>query len=96
MAFQTGLEGKPWWWGFLVGVPVAAVLVGLAQWQIFGPKTQEIEKQESKLASLQKQITEGRAAKAKLPQFREELRRLELELDKLRMVSFLISLPKRD
>ena len=83
MAFQTGLEGKPWWWGFLVGVPVAAVLVGLGQWQIFGPKNQEIDKQEAKLGDLQKQITEGRAAKAKLPQFREELRRLELELDKL-------------
>lgn len=83
MAFQTGLEGKPWWWGLAVGVPVAALLIGLAQWQVWGPKKEQIRGQEATLADLQKQITEGRAAKAKLPQFREEVRRLELELDKL-------------
>ena len=38
---------------------------------------------ERKLAELQVKIQEGRAAKQKLPQFREEVRRLELELDKL-------------
>ena len=39
--------------------------------------------QDRKLAELQAKITEGRAAKEKLPQFREEVRRLELELEKL-------------
>jgi Tfp pilus assembly protein PilO len=36
-----------------------------------------------KLTDLQAQIQKGRAAKEKLPQFREEVRRAELELEKL-------------
>ena len=36
-----------------------------------------------KLAELQNKIQEGRAAKQELPKFREEVRQLELELDKL-------------
>lgn len=83
MAFQTGLENKPWWWGFAIGVPVAAGILFLGSWQLWGPKKEEIARQEKMLAGLHTQIQEGRAAKAKLPQFREEVRRLELELDKL-------------
>jgi type IV pilus assembly protein PilO len=42
-----------------------------------------IEQQETRLADLQQRIQEGRAMKQKLPQFREQVRALELELDKL-------------
>jgi Tfp pilus assembly protein PilO len=83
MAIQTGLEDKPWWWGFLVGIPVAGVILFLGHWLVWSKQQQEIEGLNKQLAGLEAQIQEGRAAKAKLPQFREEVRRLELELDKL-------------
>jgi Tfp pilus assembly protein PilO len=42
-----------------------------------------IDAQKRKLKELQVKIQEGRTAQAQLPQFREEVRQLELELDKL-------------
>ena len=83
MAIQTGLEGKPWYFGAITGAALAAVLVA-ASWYLFvTPRNKEIAAKTKQLDSLQGQINEGRAAKQKLPQFREEVRRLELELEKL-------------
>ena len=79
----AALKERPWYVGLGVGVAVAAVLFGLAWWRLFGPMKQQIAGQDAKLAELQGKIQEGRAAKQRLPQFREEVRRLELELDKL-------------
>jgi len=42
-----------------------------------------IVRQEKKLVAVQEKVREGLAAQKSLPQFREEVRRLELELDKL-------------
>lgn len=83
MAIQTGLEGKPWWWGFIVGVPLAGAILFLAHWLVWSKQEASIARLSGELTKLEAQIQEGRAAKAKLPQFREEVRRLELELDKL-------------
>lgn len=83
MAIQTGLEGKPWWIGALAGLGVALALYFAANVWLLKPKRQEIDREEIKLAGLQAKIQEGRAAKQQLPRFREEVRRLELELDKL-------------
>ncbi len=83
MAMQTGLEGKPTSYGIVAGVLCAAAIVAGAWYFLVDPKVKEIAAQEKKLAELQVKIQEGRAAKQKLPQFREEVRRLELELDKL-------------
>ena len=80
---QTGLEGKPWYYGAAVGAIVAGALVAAGWYFLVEPKNKEIAAQEKKLSDLQVKIQEGRAAKQKLPQFREEVRRLELELDKL-------------
>ena len=44
---------------------------------------QDIASLQSRLDDLQTKIQEGRSAQARLPQFREQVRRLELELDKL-------------
>src|SRR5688572_26750751 len=82
MAIEA-LKEKPWYVGLAVGVGVAVVLFGLAWWRLFGPMKTEIAGQDAKLAELQGKIQEGRAARQRLPQFREEVRRLELELDKL-------------
>lgn len=82
MAIEA-LKDKAWYVGLGVGVAVALVLFALAWWRLFGPMKQQIAGQDARLAELQGKIQEGRAAKQRLPQFREEVRRLELELDKL-------------
>jgi len=83
MAIQTGLEGKPWFYGAGLGLLLGALLVAGGYYFIFTPQYDQIAAKDKKLAELQVKIQEGRAAKQKLPQFREEVRRLELELDKL-------------
>ena len=80
---NTGLEGKPWYYGVVAGGLVAGALIAAAWYFMVEPKNKEIAEKERQLAGLQVKIQEGRAAKQKLPQFREEVRRLELELDKL-------------
>jgi len=83
MAMQTGLEGRPWWHGLVIGALVSAVILGVAWWWLLSPMYDRIEQQETHLEELQQDIIEGRAMKQKLPQFREQVRTLELELDKL-------------
>lgn len=82
MAIEA-LKGKPWYFGLAAGIGVAALLFGLAWWRLYSPMKQQIAAQDVELEKLQVKIQEGRAAKQRLPQFREEVRRLELELDKL-------------
>ena len=79
----AALKEKPWYVGLGVGIGAAIVLVLLAYWRLYGPMKQTIVGQDAKLAELQAKIQEGRAAKQRLPQFREEVHRLELELSKL-------------
>jgi type IV pilus assembly protein PilO len=80
---ETGLEGKPWYVGLLVGVAVGVgLLVALHFWQ-FKPMKEDIARQRVQLGELQGKIREGKSAQERLPQFRQEVRRLELELDKL-------------
>jgi type IV pilus assembly protein PilO len=83
MAMRTGLEGKPWYVGLAVGLLAAAVLLGVGYYFNLSDKYDTIEAQKAKLKDLQQKIQEGRTAQAQLPQFREEVRQLELELDKL-------------
>ena len=83
MALKTGLEGKPWYIGLAAGMVVGLVLFAVAYWRVVQPRVDEYEAEEAKLAELQNKIQEGRAARQELPKFREEVRQLELELDKL-------------
>lgn len=80
---KTGLEDKPLWWSIIAGLVLAGGLIFVGEWQFFGKQKDAIAAKDAEIARLQEKIQEGRAAKAKLPQFREEVRRLELELDKL-------------
>ena len=80
---KTGLEGKPLWMSVVAGAAVLALVFGLGYYQFLSKQRATIDAKEAELARLQEKIQEGRAAKAKLPQFREEVRRLELDLDKL-------------
>lgn len=83
MAMETGLEGKPWWYGLAIGGAIGAVILGLVWWQVLEPQREEMERQDARLTELQSKIVEGRAARQQLPRFREQVRTLELELDKL-------------
>jgi type IV pilus assembly protein PilO len=83
MAFRTGLEGKPWYYGLGVGLAVGAALFALGYWQYVMPLKDDIQAQENHLEGLQHQIQEGMIAQQQLPKFREEVHQLELELDKL-------------
>jgi Tfp pilus assembly protein PilO len=83
LALKTGLEGKPWYIGLGVGLGIGMLLFGAGYWRLLQPLRDDYDRAEVELAGLQSKIQEGRAAKAELPKFREEVRQLELELDKL-------------
>lgn len=80
------LEGKPWYWGFGLGLILAiAIIYGMHTLYVVDLKN-AIAAAETKIEELDRKIEQGRAAERKLPQFREEVRRLELELEKLRRI----------
>lgn len=83
MAMQTGLEGKPWYVSAAVGAVLAGVIIFLTNLTFLDKKKKQIERKEGEYSNLEKKINEGRSAQKSLPQFREEVGRLELELDKL-------------
>lgn len=80
---QTGLEGRPFFVGIVAALVVGGVVYFLAHQLWFQDMRSRIETQEAEITDLQAQVQKGRIAKQKLPQFREEVRQLEGELDKL-------------
>ena len=80
------LEGKPSYYGLILGLLLAGGLIYAANYFLVGPINEEIESADTQIAELDKKIEQGRTAQRKLPQFREEVRRLELELEKLRRI----------
>jgi len=83
VALKTGLEGKPWYYGLGIGLALGAAIFGVVNWQVLTPMRDQLAAGEQQLSELQNKIQEGRAAKQQLPRFREEVRQLEMELDKL-------------
>ncbi len=80
------LEGKPWYYGLSVGVVLAVLLylaVNFYVWPNFSEMRRKIENKKSELAQLEEKIQQGRAAERRLPQLREEVRRIELDLQRL-------------
>ena len=80
------LDDKPWWMGLLVGILLAGgLLYAIESFVVKDIKT-EIASADTRIGELEQKIEQGRAAERKLPQFRAEVKRLELELEKLRRI----------
>src|SRR5688500_20342066 len=80
------LDDKPKWVGLVVGLLIAAGAVLAAEYTLVKDIKAEIATADQKIGELEEKIQQGRAAERKLPQFREEVKRLELELEKLRRI----------
>ena len=83
MAFETGLEGRPWYFGAIFGLVAVAVLGYLGYSMQIKGLWETQEQQGNTLRELEDKIVRGQAAKAKLPKFEEEVALLQSELDKL-------------
>ena len=79
------LEGKPWYYGAGIGATIGALLyaVGLLYFPNFNDMKHQLEAKKGELAQLTEKITQGHAAERRLPQLREEVRRTELDLQRL-------------
>ncbi len=80
------LDDKPWWVGLVVGIGLAGAVLYGAESLLVKKLKASIEATDAQIAELDQKISKGKAAERKLPQFREEVKRLELELDKLRRI----------
>jgi type IV pilus assembly protein PilO len=80
------LEGKPAWIGLLIGLALAAIIIGAVQYEFIRDIDNGIKAADAKIKDLDTKIQQGRAAQRTLPQFEEEVRRLKAELDKLRRI----------
>lgn len=83
---MTGLEGKPLYYGLLVGALIAGLAVALVHFFPVSTLKTEIQALNKEIDTLETRIAEGRAAERELPQFRDEVARLELELERLKKI----------
>jgi len=86
VALQLKLEDKPWYYALGWGLGIGIILAGAVHYAWFRGLNAQIKTKRADLESLHQEIQKGLAAERKLPQFREEVRRLELELSKLLQV----------
>ncbi len=87
-----GLEGKPWYFGLVLGLVFTAALGFLGYTVVVKEMWKTQQDQEVELKELEDKIVRGQTAMAKLPQVREEVALLDSELEKL----LLILPPQRD
>lgn len=87
MAIDTNsLQGKPWYYGLLVGLFLMALAIGGLYYMPIRGWNQEIAGLEAQIDTLEADIQAGRSAQQRLPQLRDEAQQLEAELDKLRRI----------
>jgi Tfp pilus assembly protein PilO len=77
------LEEKKWWVATLIGAACGLALAVVVHYFWLRGINQDIARKTVELKGLQDEIQKGRSAERKLSQFREEVKRLELELAKL-------------
>jgi type IV pilus assembly protein PilO len=83
VALELKLEEKKWYIALAIGLTFGVVLAAAVHYAWIRGINEDITRKRSQLKSLQDEISKGRAAERKLSQFREEVKRLELELGKL-------------
>src|SRR5512141_200495 len=83
MALELKLEERKWWVAGLIGLVLGIALAAVVHYLWLKGDNEDISRKTVELKGLQDQISKGRAAERKLSQFREEVKRLELELAKL-------------
>ena len=83
MALELKLEEKKWSFAVGVGLAIGIALAAAVHYAWFRNINADIKNKRAQLEQLQQEIEKGRAAERKLAQFREEVKRLELELSKL-------------
>jgi len=83
MALELKLEDKKWGYAVGLGLAIGIGLAAAVHYAWFRNVNADIRNKRTELEQLQQEIEKGRAAERKLPQFREEVKRLELELSKL-------------
>jgi type IV pilus assembly protein PilO len=79
------LEEKPWYYGLGVGLLLGGLLYFAAFFYLLdlSAMRHRLEAKRAELDQLNQRITQGRAAERRLPQLREEVRRTEIELQRL-------------
>lgn len=77
------LENRPWYVALILGVVVAGMLIWAFENYLFSDIQKDIKGRTNDLQVLQGKVREGKAAEARLPQFREEAERLETDLNRL-------------
>lgn len=80
------LNTKPWYVAAMVGVALGAALFVVMHLYVFKDIQTQIERLESNINDLEREIEKGRAAKADLPRLEEDIRNYEIELDRLRRI----------
>ncbi|HSY51656.1 MAG TPA: type 4a pilus biogenesis protein PilO [Thermoanaerobaculia bacterium] len=80
------LDGKPWYYGLIVGLVLAVAIVWGVNYGFISGVDDQIRTADSTLKDLDTKIEQGRSAQRKMPQFREEVNRLKVELAKLRSI----------
>jgi len=80
------LNDKPWYVAVIVGAVLGIALFVVLQMYVFKDMQVEIEERQVKIDELQREIEKGLAAKADLPKREEDIKNLELDLDRLRKI----------
>ena len=80
------LNSKPWYVAAIVGVVLGIAMFVVMNIYVFKDIRANIERLETNIDELEREIEKGRAAKADLPRLEEDIRNYEIELERLRRI----------
>jgi type IV pilus assembly protein PilO len=80
------LNSKPWYVAAIVGVVLGIAMYVVLNIYVFKDIRANIERLETNIDQLEREIEKGRAAKADLPRLEEDIRNYEIELERLRRI----------
>ncbi len=80
------LNSKPWYVAGIAGVVLGIAMFVVMNIYVFKDIRGHIERLETNIDELEREIEKGRAAKADLPRLEEDIRNYEIELERLRRI----------